>query len=110
MIADERLPVSQDRTMKTLVGERGFEPPTPGPETRFRSILKLVEICDFYLIDIEPVASRSLKAVEVGSFWVLSQLQNCLQSIETIYAWELLEPLLLSPANTSHITNAPLIP
>jgi hypothetical protein len=29
------------------------------------STLKLVEICCFYLIDIESVASRSLKAVRV---------------------------------------------
>jgi hypothetical protein len=48
-----------------MVGERGFEPPTPWARTRFRPILKLVEICRLYLIDFKSVASRPLKAVEL---------------------------------------------
>src|SRR5690349_11245591 len=32
----------QKVTRKTMVGERGFEPPTPWSRTRFRSLLKLV--------------------------------------------------------------------
>ena len=42
--------------LKRLVGERGFEPPTPWSRTRFRPLLKFVESRCFQLTDIEPVA------------------------------------------------------
>jgi hypothetical protein len=36
---------SRDRKwLKTMVGERGFEPPTPWSRTRFQLVLKSVEI------------------------------------------------------------------
>ena len=34
-----------DICLKRLVGERGFEPPTPWSRTRFQSLLKSVEFC-----------------------------------------------------------------
>jgi len=39
--------------LKRLVGERGFEPPTPWSRTRFHYLLKLVEFCCCQLILIE---------------------------------------------------------
>jgi hypothetical protein len=33
--------------LKRLVGERGFEPPTPWSRTRFKLLLKAVEFCCF---------------------------------------------------------------
>ncbi len=48
-----------------MVGERGFEPPTPRSRTRFQPLLKLIEICRFEVIVIETFASSLLKAVEV---------------------------------------------
>jgi len=35
------------KLLKRLVGERGFEPPTPWSRTRFQALLKPVEICCF---------------------------------------------------------------
>jgi hypothetical protein len=35
------------KLLKELVGERGFEPPTPWSRTRFKDLLKAVGICCF---------------------------------------------------------------
>ncbi len=59
-------PMSPGWTHEILVGERGFEPPTPWSRTRFEVLLKLVEICGSQLVAVEPVAGWSVKAVE---FW-----------------------------------------
>ena len=44
--------------LKILVGERGFEPPTPWSRTRFTRLLKIVEFVGLQLIAIEPFAGR----------------------------------------------------
>jgi len=46
-----------------MVGERGFEPPTPRSRTRFNPVWKSVEFRSFQLIDIESVARSLLKVV-----------------------------------------------
>ena len=66
--------------LKILVGERGFEPPTPWSRTRFKLLLKLVEFYCLQLIGAEPVAVCSLKSVEARWIWLLSQPQNRLQT------------------------------
>jgi len=38
------------KLLKRLVGERGFEPPTPWSRTRFQSLVKLGEIEQFEMI------------------------------------------------------------
>jgi hypothetical protein len=48
---------------KRLVGERGFEPPTPWSRTRFSAFLKAVELCSFQVIVFTPVAVYQPKAV-----------------------------------------------
>ncbi len=65
---DFRIRVSR---WKQMVGERGFEPPTPWSRTRFQTILKSAEIDCFQVIDIEPVAGRSWKVVVLVGFWRL---------------------------------------
>jgi hypothetical protein len=50
--------------LKRLVGERGFEPPTPWSRTRFGHLLKSVGICGLQAIVVEPVAGASLKFVD----------------------------------------------
>jgi hypothetical protein len=68
---------SRDRKwLKTMVGERGFEPPTPWSRTRFKTLLKFVGICCPQVIDIEPVAVCLLRAVELCGSLTVSQLQN----------------------------------
>jgi hypothetical protein len=62
--------------LKRLVGERGFEPPTPWSRTRFRGLLKSIEICSLQLVDIAPVAGCSLEAVEICWTGMLLQPQN----------------------------------
>ena len=57
-------PEMQFISLKRLVGERGFEPPTPWSRTRFRHLLKSVEFHCFQVIDVEPVAGCSSKAIE----------------------------------------------
>ena len=49
--------------LKIMVGERGFEPPTPWSRTRFQTILNSVEIYCMQLIDIEPVAGCWVKSI-----------------------------------------------
>jgi hypothetical protein len=51
--------------LKRLVGERGFEPPTPWSRTRFKRLLKSIESRRFQVIAVESVAGRSLKAIEL---------------------------------------------
>ena len=41
---DEK-PEGAAKLLKRMVGERGFEPPTPWSRTRFQSLLKSVEFC-----------------------------------------------------------------
>ena len=50
--------------LKRLVGERGFEPPTPWSRTRFRPLLKSVETWRFQGICIVCFAADLLKAVD----------------------------------------------
>ena len=68
-------------SLKIMVGERGFEPPTPWSRTRSKRLLKSVEICCLQLIDTEPVASRSLKAVAIGRNERFSLSQICLHHV-----------------------------
>jgi len=58
------VPAAALTSWKQLVGERGFEPPTPWSRTRFRHLLKSVEVCCFQLITVEPVADFLLKTVD----------------------------------------------
>ena len=54
--------------LKILVGERGFEPPTPWSRTRFHCLLKFVEFCCFQVIDVDRLAAFDwmlLNSVEV---------------------------------------------
>jgi hypothetical protein len=60
--------VPERKARKLLVGERGFEPPTPWSRTRFKHLLKLVEFCGFQVIAVEPVASRSWEAIELWCY------------------------------------------
>src|SRR5271156_5828898 len=75
---DEK-PEMQFKCLKRLVGERGFEPPTPWSRTRFKLLLKLVEFYCLQLIGAEPLAVCSLQSVEARWIWMLSQPQNRLQ-------------------------------
>ena len=59
------------KCLKILVGERGFEPPTPWSRTRFQSLLKAVEICGPQVIAVEPVAGCSLKSIDPRGSLVL---------------------------------------
>ena len=57
--------------LKRLVGERGFEPPTPWSRTRFRRLLNSIEFCSSQVIDIKGVADvafRLLIPVEIRCF------------------------------------------
>ena len=58
--------------LKRLVGERGFEPPTPWSRTRFQHLSKSVEFCGFQVIAGEsvccPLVDNLLNFVEVGCF------------------------------------------
>src|SRR6185437_2423682 len=67
--------------LNKMVGERGFEPPTPWSRTRSKRLLKSVEICCLQLIDTGPVASRSLKAVAIGRNERFSLSQICLHHV-----------------------------
>ena len=48
-----------------MVGERGFEPPTPWSRTRFNHLLNLIAFCCFQVIEVESVVRRLLNAVEL---------------------------------------------
>jgi hypothetical protein len=50
--------------LKRLVGERGFEPPTPWSRTRFEMLLKSPEIWRFQVIWFVFVGGAFLNAVE----------------------------------------------
>ncbi len=71
------------KRLKRLVGERGFEPPTPWSRTRFKDTQKSVEICCVQVIGVEPVVGHSLTAIDFCLDRVLSRLQNRLQCEET---------------------------
>jgi hypothetical protein len=57
---DRLLPISHLRSLIPT----GFEPPTPSPKPG-AGLLESVEICCLQVIDIEPVAGRSLNAVAI---------------------------------------------
>jgi len=46
-------PEVQFKCLKRLVGERGFEPPTPWSRTRFRQSLNSIECCRPQAIGVE---------------------------------------------------------
>ncbi len=48
-------PETQFKCLKRMVGERGFEPPTPWSRTRFRRLLNSIELCRSQVIVIELV-------------------------------------------------------
>ena len=59
------LPMSPERTLKQMVGERGFEPPTPWSRTRFYRLLNPIEFCRPQEIDVERVAVRQCSIVDL---------------------------------------------
>ena len=61
---DEK-PEALFKYLKTLVGERGFEPPTPWSRTRFQGLLKSVVFCGFQLLCVEYVAGYLLRPVGI---------------------------------------------
>jgi hypothetical protein len=68
------------RLILKMVGERGFEPPTPWSRTSFNRLLKSIEILSFQLLWIERLAGSMRRAVVFCGFWRLWQLQIRLQS------------------------------
>jgi hypothetical protein len=58
-------PEVQFKCLKRLVGERGFEPPTPWSRTRFRDLLNSIEFCRPQVIGIEGVAAVALCLVDL---------------------------------------------
>jgi hypothetical protein len=54
-----------------MVGERGFEPPTPFSRTGSKHYWKLVENDGFQLLLIEWLADRTLVSVDLCGYWVL---------------------------------------
>jgi len=64
-----------------MVGERGFEPPTPWSRTSFSELLKSIEIVSFQLFYIEWFVASPLKTVALNGSRVLSQLQIRLQPV-----------------------------
>ena len=52
------------KSLKRLVGERGFEPPTPWSRTRFQSLLNAIEFCSVQVFAVECFAARRLKTIE----------------------------------------------
>jgi hypothetical protein len=50
--------------LRRLVGERGFEPPTPWSRTRFQTLMEFTEFCWFQVIDMEPIAAWLLNSVD----------------------------------------------
>jgi hypothetical protein len=48
-----------------LVGERGFEPPTPWSRTRFQGLWISIELCRPQAIGVEGVASAALRLVDL---------------------------------------------
>jgi hypothetical protein len=46
-------PEPQFKCLKRLVGERGFEPPTPWSRTRFRQLLNFTEFCSSQVFGLE---------------------------------------------------------
>jgi hypothetical protein len=51
--------------LKRLVGERGFEPPTPWSRTRFRRLLNSIESCRPQLIEVERVGAGRTSAIDL---------------------------------------------
>jgi hypothetical protein len=46
------------KCLKRLVGERGFEPPTPWSRTRFQRLLNSIGLCRSQVLVIECVAAK----------------------------------------------------
>jgi len=53
------------KCLKKLVGERGFEPPTPWSRTGFQSLLKSVGFFCFQVVRVERVARLRLRLSEL---------------------------------------------
>jgi len=68
------------KCFKRLVGERGFEPPTPWSRTRFRRLLNATELCRRQVIGVEGFAATALLLVDLRWASVLRPLQNRLHS------------------------------
>ena len=51
--------------LKRLVGERGFEPPTPWSRTRFRKLLNATEFCRPQAIGVEGFAATASSLVDL---------------------------------------------
>jgi hypothetical protein len=58
-------PEVQFKCLKQLVGERGFEPPTPWSRTRFRQLLNTIEFCRPQVLGVEGVAYIALWLVDL---------------------------------------------
>ncbi len=69
-------PEVQFKCLKIMVGERGFEPPTPWSRTRFRLLLKAIEFRRLQVIEVEYIAVASLLYDDRCWSWRLLQLQN----------------------------------
>src|SRR5579864_1641053 len=67
----KRFPDHITAILRRLVGERGFEPPTPCSRTRFQRLLDSIEFCRSQVIRVERVAVHALGLVELGGFVVL---------------------------------------
>ena len=55
----DRKPEVQFKCLKIMVGERGFEPPTPWSRTRFRQLMNSIEFGRPQLIEVERVVVGS---------------------------------------------------
>ncbi len=51
--------------LKRMVGERGFEPPTPWSRTRFRQLLNTIELYRAQVITVERVAAADVAGVDL---------------------------------------------
>jgi len=53
------------KCLKRLVGERGFEPPTPWSRTRFQQLLNVIEFGRAQAIAVERVAVGDVACVDL---------------------------------------------
>jgi hypothetical protein len=65
---------------KSLVEERGFEPPTPWSRTRFQQLLNCIELCRPQVIDVARVA------VSVGGLLISAALL-CFDRYKIVYSF-----------------------
>ena len=59
------VPAAAVNSWKQMVGERGFEPPTPWSRTRFQRLLNSIEFCRPQVIGVEGVAATALRPVDL---------------------------------------------